>query len=479
MWIRRTIYKVALRVSLASLAVAVLGYGRSISIAEAATSPEANAYSWRQVTAAAPWSPRGGNIAVAFHNKIWVIGGGDISDVWSSVDGASWTQETANAPWAARSGSAAIVFGDKIWLLGGGGSTQFLLNDVWRSSDGVQWEQVTDNAPWSARYNFGVSVFQGQLYLAGGFLDMNDVWSSPEGTSWTRIAEHAPWPGREGNQAVFLDRLWVLGGMASEPYTYDGNYFFDCWSTGDGTAWVENNPDAGWSREATTGSVAVFDGKLWLLGGGATYGIDQYAYTVFVNEVRNSTDGVTWSQAPNAPWTPRMFHGTVVFNNALWILGGFSRSGSASSGLVNDVWSLTPVSLSITPGHASRYAIGETMTLTVTPQGLPGQVSYQWLKDGAPLSGETTDTYHVDGVNWGDAGVYTCRVSGDTFGATSPFSVTVSAGANMPVCGGIGVMCAILGIGLAARRGMRQEWAGIRVAPRMTATTRRRIGKSN
>ncbi|MFN8599321.1 MAG: hypothetical protein U0842_02545 [Candidatus Binatia bacterium] len=95
---------------------------------------------------------------VAFHDRLWVLGGQQITyfdpdggdavadDVWSSA-GATWTLELAHAPWAARGQIlGAAVFDDHMWLIGGGtyNDPRHYYRDVWKSADGVQWG-------WSAR----------------------------------------------------------------------------------------------------------------------------------------------------------------------------------------------------------------------------------------------------------------------------------------------------------------------------------------
>ena len=53
---------------------------------------------------------------------------------------------------------------------------------------------------------------------------------------------------------------------------------------------------------------------------------------------------------------------------------------------------------------------GENVTFEVTASG--GNLSYQWKKDGSDLSGQTSASLTITGVETSDAGNYTCVVSG-------------------------------------------------------------------
>lgn len=70
---------------------------------------------------------------------MWVMGGyGNVvgqwerNDVWYSTDGITWTQATAAAGWAARDGLGSVVYKNKMWVMGGS-----YLHDVWSSSSDI------------------------------------------------------------------------------------------------------------------------------------------------------------------------------------------------------------------------------------------------------------------------------------------------------------------------------------------------------
>jgi hypothetical protein len=73
----------------------------------------------------------------------------------------------------------------------------------------------------------------------------------------------------------------------------------------------------------------VFNGQMWLLGGGGRGVLPpQPTY----NDVWASSDGVFWSQVTGAAaWQPRASFGTLAFNGQIWLLGGNGTSQVWSS----------------------------------------------------------------------------------------------------------------------------------------------------
>jgi N-acetylneuraminic acid mutarotase len=127
--------------------------------------------SWRQVTAAAPWSARSDPQLALFKGKLLLFGGHAnndyYNDVWSSADGgATWKQLPA-APWKARSYHTSKVFGDELFLVGGHDNSTFF-NDVWKTSDGLTWHQVSEHAEWCPRAATALQVRENKMFIMGG-----------------------------------------------------------------------------------------------------------------------------------------------------------------------------------------------------------------------------------------------------------------------------------------------------------------------
>ena len=79
----------------------------------------------------------------------------------------------------------------------------------------------------------------------------------------------------------------------------------------------------------------VFQNKMWLLGGWNPG--DKVHFPLICNsEVWSSTDGASWTlENPQAPWEGRHTAGYVVHDDRMWIVGGDCNQGHYQ----NDVWS--------------------------------------------------------------------------------------------------------------------------------------------
>ncbi|TQV74553.1 hypothetical protein FKG94_16205, partial [Exilibacterium tricleocarpae] len=279
------------------------------------------------------FSKRAEHQVVEFKGKLWLVGGDDGDDIWSSRDGVTWVQEETSAGFGPRFNHQVVVFDDKLWLVGGAVRSGLggRLNDVWSSSNGVDWTQVTPNAAFSARAGHQVVVFKNELWLVGGFAGegKNDVWSSEDGREWAQVVTDEVFSPRFDHQVVvFKDKLWMVSGYEEFGSEAKNNV----WSSEDGKTWKQevinsNDFSARDAREAH--QVVVFKDKLWLVGGYEDYDGDQ-------NDVWSSSNGVDWTQAaPNAAFSPSADHQVVAFNDKLWLVGGSEDFGQKNG----DVWS--------------------------------------------------------------------------------------------------------------------------------------------
>ena len=76
-----------------------------------------------------------------------------------------------------------------------------------------------------------------------------------------------------------------------------------------------------------------------------------------------------------------------------------------------------PLSLSTDLAATKTVATGAQLTLTVAAANGFGDYSYQWYKDGAPISGRTGASFSKSAAEAGDAGDYYC-VATDKMGDT-------------------------------------------------------------
>tara|TARA_R110002033_G_scaffold49190_1_gene95701 strand:- start:519 stop:1649 length:1131 start_codon:yes stop_codon:yes gene_type:complete len=189
---------------------------------------------------------------------------------------------------------------------------------------------VTDAAGFSKRVFHTSVVFNNKTWVIAGSEASsnykNDVWSSPDGVLWTQTTL-APFSTRGFHTSVvFNDKIWVIGGRQVESNISIRKN--DVWSSPDGVTWTEVTTSAAFSAREGHTSV-VFNDKIWVIAGWSSGNNRE-------NDVWSSSDGMTWtSVTTDAAFSKRGAHTSVVFDNKIWVIGGeFPFSDSA-----DDVWS--------------------------------------------------------------------------------------------------------------------------------------------
>jgi len=350
---------------------------------------------WVQATEHAAWSPRNGHATIAYAGKMWVIGGGH-NDVWYSTDGAAWTPATLAAEWPPRDTHASVVFDDKMWVIGG---DAYGCSGVWSSTDGAHWsDEGMRLAPWGkARITTSVKSVakDGELWVVEGPgtpAEGNTVWRSSDGEHWTQLPGPPPWEQRwRYGFVAYGGKIWILGGKGGpQDESPDCYYLNDVWSSEDGQNWEQTSGAAPWSARASH-ATAVFDGRMWILGGCAPH---------CMSDVWHSSDGQNWSQAcAAAPWLTAYLD-VAVFDNKLWVFG--KGPNTTFDGYPRDIWSSSDgqewVHVSKAPPWEGRQQ-GRIDPLFAAYAGMlwvgGGRV---WFDENY---GYTSDTwYSPDGVQW-------------------------------------------------------------------------------
>ena len=278
------------------------------------------------ITTAASFSGRYNHTNVVFDNKLWVIGGTDLSsyknDVWYSTDGETWTEATASAQFSARSSHTTVVFDNKLWVIGGYDENFAFKNDVWYSTDGITWTEATASASFSGRYTHTSVVYDNKLWVIGGTDGSlkNDVWYSSDGVTWSEATASAQFSERTGHTTIVYDnKLWVIGGFSVSSRKKD------IWFSTDGVSWTRS-PAIDQFSKRTSHTSAVYDNKLWVIGG-----FDEN--NDLKNDMWSSNDGINWTEATDsAQFSGREDHTTIVYDNKLWVIGGLDSKPK------NDVW---------------------------------------------------------------------------------------------------------------------------------------------
>lgn len=215
------------------------------------------------------------------------------------------------------------------------------------SSYTLNWDNSNQGYKAGGRHFQSSAVMNRRLWIIGGEgnnLPMADVWSSPDGSTWSEATTQAGFSGRWGQATVVFDggqgrALWVIGGSDNK------TFFNDVWQSKDGSTWTEATSAAAFSQRVRASAV-VFNHKMWILGGRNS--------STILNDVWSSTDGKTWTQVtPAAAFPPRYSASLIVYNNALYLM-----AGQGNSGPLNDVWTSTDgatwTDLLVNPGFPPR-----------------------------------------------------------------------------------------------------------------------------
>ena len=379
---------------------------------------------WKRETANASWDARDNHQAVAYHGRLYVMGGwatgNYANDVWWSADGKAWKRETANVGWTARSNHQAVAYQGRLYVLGGSGTGQ----DVWSWADGEEsWRQDATEA-WPSREEHQAVVHNGRLYVLGGYrrsIDQgrNDVWSWADGENNWSFEGNAPWARRLRFQAVsHMGRLYVMGGAVSSGI---GN---DVWSSLDGKSWRLETAAAAWGS-IEGHQVVSRDGRLYLMG-------DRNYYS---NEVWSSVDGKSWEREnpANANWQARRVFQAVVFPPSL-VLSGTSKKIILTAGVAAE---LHPLS--------AQYGVGQyTYSLAMEVTGFDIDESSGALSadDNAAVGGYTLTVRVEDEEGSHAETIINIEIRSIALADAPPLSVIVGAEAVS-----LHVFTAIYGVG--------------------------------
>ena len=283
---------------------------------------------------------------IPYNNKLWYIAGARVlaptnrvgtNDVWSSPDGITWTQVAPTSPFAARHQQAAFVLNNRLWIFGGqrfnGTTAGPPPKDAWSTTDGVTWTQQALTTEIDFSWLMGVVQQADRVTLIGGILRSysNQAWQTTNGESWTQLAPFDYAPNLLSRGVSFNGAMWVIGGGRM-----DGLDTNDIWRSTDGLTWSRVTPVGPIFDPLDSHRVLVFNNRMWVLGGWDFFTSEGGSQT-HSNEVWSTADGVNWTQHPPSGgiiFSPRTGHDAVVFNGKMWVIGGTDNATR-----YNDVWS--------------------------------------------------------------------------------------------------------------------------------------------
>jgi hypothetical protein len=276
-----------------------------------------------------------------------------------------------------------------------------------------EWVNVTSSAAWNPRDGAGALTYDGKMWMIGGWgpstlyprTTTNEVWNSTDGATWTQVKPNtfldgsfdpiSDWEGRHtAGYAVYDNKMWIIGGDANQ-----GHYQNDVWNSTDGTNWTYVNPSnpVPWGPRALHNTM-VFNNKIWVMGGQTMPGFVAGPAENFHRDIWSTTDGANWTQAsPVEPsWSARgMIMGSVVFNNRMWILGGgtYSTPTTPEREFHNDVWSTVDGENWMEHTANAPWDPRQYHSVTVFDDRM-------WVLAGYDGEDRNDVWYSDDGVNW-------------------------------------------------------------------------------
>ncbi|NLV46257.1 MAG: hypothetical protein GXY07_17350 [Candidatus Hydrogenedentes bacterium] len=266
--------------------------------------------------------------------------------------GHVWESKSYNSEFGYRAGHANIVNSQGLWLLGGFSNIAASpdRNEIWLlKANDETWERRVTYAAWEGRRGHTALFFDGKAWLLGGYRAKtstseekfyNDVFYSGDVMTWTQKTAAANWAARTYHtSAVFDGKMYVMGGAAKDT---EGSLarFDDIWYSEDGGNWTQETPGTHWSPRYGHTSV-VFEitpgqPRIFVMGG--QVGDDFTNKSSYANDVWSSEDGINWTEETgNAGWAGRREHASVVYDGKIWVIGGWYRDGGTSHDL-RDVW---------------------------------------------------------------------------------------------------------------------------------------------
>lgn len=272
------------------------------------------------------------------------------------------------------------------------------------SSPRYEWQCITDQAAFAPRDGAGALVFKNRMWLLGGWnpqdkqhfplICNSEVWSSADGRDWRLEVKQAPWEARHtAGYAVFNGRMWIVGGDMNQ-----GHCQSDVWSSTDGVHWECQTRDVPWGPRALHCTVA-FDGKLWVMGGQTLPNFAPSAECLYA-DVWSSEDGRAWRQVrDDCPWAPcGMVANSAVHRGRMWLIGGgtYSTPAHPERQYCNRVWASADGADWQCVAEAS-WPARQYHTAVVFDDRL-------WVLQGCrPVEGNMKDVWHsADGIEWAE-----------------------------------------------------------------------------
>ncbi len=343
---------------------------------------------------------------------------GDVGALVSSTDGATWTQRNSTT----TNRLLDVTFAQSKFVAVGNVGT------VLTSGDGTNWTWQTLSPVLSTNGLQGVRYATGAgVWIVVG--DGGSIYTSPDGTTftWTRRATSAATTAQ-------LRRVAVGDGM----HVAVGNT---------GTIASAADPTGTWTLR-TSGTTAHFNDVVYGSGTFVAVGINgtvsrstdginwttttlgvmplfsvthlngHFVVTSQSNNYYTSPDGITWTGRTTGAADP--LNDTALFGNQVVGVGPFGTILTAD----------LPV---IQGGGAISVDENAPATIKFAVSNSPFPVTYQWFKNGQPISGPNSPVLRLASVTSADAGSYTLQATNAFGSATSSTPVVLSLNVSLSI----------------------------------------------
>ena len=127
-----------------------------------------------------------------------------------------------DAGFSPRNYHSTVVFQDKLWVIGGADVSGFDMKDVWSSDDGVVWEEITSSAEFPTFREASAIVFDNKIMLFGIISEdsSNNIWYSTNGENWSAMTytdNSLLYP----KTALFKNKIWINPDRSKEIWALD------------------------------------------------------------------------------------------------------------------------------------------------------------------------------------------------------------------------------------------------------------------
>lgn len=230
-----------------------------------------------------------------------------------------------------RDGTKMMQIGEYLYSFGGWTPGQ-VYNDVYRASGDLSvWEKL-DDAPWFGRHVFGIGKVNDKFFVYGGDIysyPVLDCWSTQDGENWTEETSAIPFAWRmQFGSAWDGSAIYIIGGQKNYSIPIDITTPTDILRSANGSNWERVGTGIPYFARVLSGAVVYFNGRLWVISGGV------FGALVGSREMYSSADnGATWIRENDVPFSGRYYHDCIVWDNKLWVIGGYNTSGN-----LRDIW---------------------------------------------------------------------------------------------------------------------------------------------